>query len=283
MTLIERRWNLRATPWFLAALGICATGVFAQMPEPAAPERQSLLRIIIEGAQAPGLIILLMSIAAVSLIVDHFLHVRLSQLMPEDEMIVARNLVETRRVRDCYDKLSARPSMFAHVLCAGLRHARHGFEAMFQATQDKSAELTGQMFRRVEYLSIIGHLGVLMGLLGTVLGMIFAFAAMHAAHGAAKPEDLALGISLALVNTFLGLALSIVALGFFGVCRNRVDAATMSVAVSAMDVLESLRTATLMAQAQAAKNAAGKHGDSARSPTQEGESEAPAPAPSPSS
>jgi biopolymer transport protein ExbB len=233
---------------------VCTTGALAQAGGPE-PEQRSLLGMIIEGAQAPGLVILLMSIAAVSLIVDHFWHVRRVRMIPEDETIIARNLVETRRLRDCYDRLGAKSSMYARVLCAGLRHARHGFDAMFQASQDKAAELTSHMFRRVEYLNIIGNLGPLMGLLGTVLGMIFAFNAMHAAHGAAKPEDLALGISLALVNTFLGLALAIIALGFFGVCRNRVDSLTMSVTVAAMDVLESLRTATVVAQAQAAKQA----------------------------
>jgi biopolymer transport protein ExbB len=261
-----------------AVVALLAGSAFAQAPGIAPPQRQSLLGILFEGMEAPGYVILLMSIAAVSLIVDHFWHVRMSRLMPEDEMIIARNLVETRRVRDCYDRLSNHGSMFARALCAGLRHARHGFDAMFQATQDKSAELTSRMSRRVEYLNIIGNLGVLLGLLGTVLGMIDAFAAMHAAHGAAKPEDLAHGISLALVNTFLGLTVAIVSLGFFGVCRNRVDSLTMSVAVAALDVLESLRTATVVAQAQAAKAAAEKNDQAVQSSS---EASAPAPASTP--
>jgi biopolymer transport protein ExbB len=116
---------------------------------------------------------------------------------------------------------------------------------------EQAGAWSSRLFRRVEYLNIIGNLGPLMGLLGTVLGMIRAFSEMQAAHGAYKPENLAGGISLALVNTFLGLAVAIVSLGFFGLCRNRVDAMTVAAHVAATDLLEYFRPSAATANDKA--------------------------------
>jgi biopolymer transport protein ExbB len=78
------------------------------------------------------------------------------------------------------------------------------------------------MFRKVEYMNIIGNLGPLLGLLGTVYGMIIAFNDLGRGGGEAAGDagGLARGISLALVNTLLGLGVAIVGLLFFGICRN---------------------------------------------------------------
>ncbi len=69
-------------------------------------------------------------------------------------------------------------------------------------------EQTADQFRKIEYLNIIGNLGPLLGLLGTVIGMIDAFLALNASGGNASPATLAFGISKALVHTMLGLLLA---------------------------------------------------------------------------
>jgi biopolymer transport protein ExbB len=113
---------------------------------------------------------------------------------------------------------------------------------MQEAARDRAAEQSAAMFRRVEYMNIIGNLGPLMGLLGTVYGMIIAFDDLGASGGdAGTSGELARGISLALVNTMLGLALAIIGLGFFGWCRNRVDTLTLSATVQVLDLLEYFR------------------------------------------
>ncbi len=98
-------------------------------------------------------------------------------------------------------------------------------------------EHTAEQFRKIEYLNIIGNLGPLLGLLGTVLGMIQAFSAMQAAEGAASPSDLAGGISTALTHTFLGLFLAIPCLAAFGVLRTIVDRLTVRGALTAEELL----------------------------------------------
>ncbi len=202
---------------------------------------KSFLRILMDGAEWPGFFIFLMSIAAVTIIIEHFMTIRRATMAPPDEIEATRRLIEDRKFKECIEHVRQGKSMFGDILTAGLRHGRRGFDAMHEAAEERASAWTSRLFRRVEYLHIIGNLSPLMGLLGTVLGMIEAFSAMQQAHGAYKPENLAGGISLALVNTFLGLAVAIIALGFFGVCRNRVDAQTVTAHAAALDILEYFR------------------------------------------
>jgi len=82
--------------------------------------------------------------------------------------------------------------------------------------------------------------------------MIDAFGSLGAAGGAAGGQ-LADGISKALVNTAAGLALAIVGIGFFGVCRNRIDALTTAATVSTLDLLEYFRPSATKSAAAADK------------------------------
>jgi biopolymer transport protein ExbB len=224
---------------FVSAISLIALPVRAE--DAPAAKTKSFLVVLVEGAEWPGLIIALMSLAAVTIIIEHFWTIRRATLVSDAEVEAARALIEERRFKECLDEISRSKTMFADVLTVALRHGRHGFDAMHEAASERAGAWSSRLFRRVEYLNIIGNLGPLMGLLGTVLGMIRAFGAMRAAHGAYTPEHLAGGISLALVNTFLGLLVAVVSLGFFGICRNRVDALTVAAHAAAMDLLEYFR------------------------------------------
>ncbi len=224
-----------------ALLGLCAWPAVAQAPGGAAP--QSLLSIIRQGIEVPSYFIVLGSVVVLALIVEHFVAVRLARIAPPEQVRRARTQIEARDFRSCLDGLRQSETFFARVLTAGLQHARHGFEAMHEATLEKADELSGQLFRKAEYLNIIGNLGPLLGLLGTVWGMIEAFGSLGAGGGSAGAGELAGGISKALVNTLLGLALAIVGIGFFGACRNRIDSLTRTAIVQTLDLLEYFRPA----------------------------------------
>lgn len=234
----------------------------------AAAGSRTLLNVIVHGAEWTGLIIALMSLAMVTIIVEQFVSVRQKSIAPEGPIEQMRQMIEARKFKECIEQLKTQRSMFADVLEVGLRHGRHGFEAMRECADERAGVWTSRLFRRVEYLNVIGNLAPLLGLLGTVLGMIKAFGAMQDTHGAYRPEDLAGGISLALVNTFLGLSVAIVALGFFGICRNRVDALTVSAHAAVLDLLEYFRPATVGFGADVPRSAAQSPSGSAPNPTQ---------------
>lgn len=227
-----------------AAIALYAMPVFAQNnPSETPAAKQSFFDLVWHGAEVPGTVIGLLSLVSLTLIIQHFWTIRRDTMIPADEVETVRGMIERRQFKEILDYLKGRTSMFADVLTMSLRHGRHGFDAMHEAAEERSGAWSARLFRRVEYLNIIGNLGPLLGLLGTVLGMIEAFTEMKAAHGAYKPENLAGGIGLALVNTFLGLVVAIVSLAFFGICRNRVDAMTVAAHAAVLDVLEYFRPA----------------------------------------
>ena len=95
--------------------------------------------------------------------------------------------------------------------------------------------------RRIEYLSVIGNIAPMVGLLGTVTGMIFAFQQVAATRGAAGAGDLAEGIYQALVTTVGGLVVAIPALAIYAVCRNRVDSLVAEVAHQSQHALAPIK------------------------------------------
>jgi hypothetical protein len=95
---------------------------------------------------------------------------------------------------------------------------------MEKSMEEASAEQASRLFRRVEYLAVIGNLGPMLGLLGTVYGILLAFKKVAESRGAAVAADLADGIYLALVTTVEGLVVGIPALAMFAYFRNRIEA-----------------------------------------------------------
>jgi biopolymer transport protein ExbB len=226
----------------LTVLGLAAAAgpAFGQ-PVGGTGQGTSILQIFWQGIEIPTYFIVAGSAVVVALVVEHFLTIRRASIAPDVQVRKAKSLIEARNFRDCLERMKKSSTFFAQVMTAALLHARHGFDAMHDAGIEKAGELSGRMFRKAEYLNILGNLGPLLGLLGTVWGMIEAFGELGAAGGQASAGQLAAGISKALVNTLLGLALAIVGLGFFGLCRNRIDSLTVSATVDALDLLEYFR------------------------------------------
>jgi biopolymer transport protein ExbB len=108
---------------------------------------------------------------------------------------------------------------------AGLAAAERGREAAVAAVDEAVEHRVGRLFRRVEYLNVIGNVSPMIGLLGTVVGMIQAFNRIDAAGGAVPETSKLVGdIAVALVNTFWGLFIAIPALSAYAMLRNRIDA-----------------------------------------------------------
>jgi len=98
-----------------------------------------------------------------------------------------------------------------------------GWNEMEKVMEEALAEQTARWNRKVEYLSVIGNIAPMLGLLGTVIGMILAFRTVAETQGAARAADLAESIYLALVTTVEGLIVAIPSLAAYAFFRNRVD------------------------------------------------------------
>jgi biopolymer transport protein ExbB len=111
---------------------------------------------------------------------------------------------------------------------------------MREAAELAASEESARWFRKIDMLSVIGNLGPLVGLAGTVWGMILAFTSLGETGGQAGPAQLSLGISKALFHTLLGLCLAIPCLLAYGWYRGVVDRLCTRAIVSASEVIEAL-------------------------------------------
>jgi len=185
-----------------------------------APE--GLFSILAAGGPV-GLVIMLLSIGAVALVVEHIMTIREPVLMPPGLGDDVRQLLSEGKLGPAQQRCRQEPSFLAFVLEAGLAEADVGWSAVEKAMEDATADQSARLFRKIEYLSVIGNIAPMLGLLGTVIGMILAFREVANTQGAARAADLAGGIYQALVTTVEGLIVAIPALAAFAVFRNRVD------------------------------------------------------------
>jgi biopolymer transport protein ExbB len=170
--------------------------------------------------------LLLMSGVSVALMIKFFLKYRRTMLVPEATREEIEALIAEKKYRDAIDYATSDPSYLGRVTGSALTEAANGYGAMERAIEEAGDQETTQYLRPVEYLNVMGNIAPMLGLFGTVYGMIVAFQALVASGGRPDPVELAGGISTALVTTFWGLVVAIPALAAYALIRNKIDALT---------------------------------------------------------
>jgi biopolymer transport protein ExbB len=200
----------------------------------------TLVGLVLDHLDVVFFTIMFCSVIAVTLIIKGFMQVRPSVMIPESSTQTMREMIANKQFKELLEFTEKDDTFVSRALNPALKRAP-SFQAMKEALETAIGEETAEQFRKIEYLNIIGNLGPLLGLLGTVMGMIQAFAALKAAGGNANPSELAGGISAALTHTFLGLALAIPCLAAFGVLRTMVDRLTIRGSLIAEEMLLAIR------------------------------------------
>ena len=265
-TAARRRLSSSSRSILMAAVAASAVALstgsaFAQAAAgaaPAAPKKaqEGLVTIILSNVDGVFITIILLSILGLTLIIQGFIKNRASVFMPEETTNQIRDMVSQRKFKELIEFTETDDSFISKALNPALKRAP-SFSSMKEAMETAIGEETADKFRSIEYLNIIGNLGPLLGLLGTVLGMINAFAAMKAAEGAADPSTLAGGISQALTHTFMGLFLAIPCLAAFGILRTIVDRLTVRGSLLAEELLLMIKPAEAKPAAAGAAAAGG--------------------------
>lgn len=229
------------------AANVAGMGPLAQA-DGAAEEGFGLLTILLSGG-AVGVAILLvlfaLSVAAAYLVFDQVMSLRRREVLPEGVSDGVRQSLLTGRLAEADAGCRRTPSVLSVVLLTGLAEIEAGWRDVEKAVEDSLAEQSARLMRRIEYLSVIGNIAPMVGLLGTVTGMIFAFQRVATTRGAAGAGDLAEGIYQALVTTVGGLIVAIPSLAAYAVCRNRVDSLIAEVAYQAQHALSPIKRRTL--------------------------------------
>ena len=207
---------------------------------------QGLFEIIFAGGWIGFLIIMVLfalSLTAAYLVFEQVMTLRHSELMPPELAERVQQLLAAGRAGEADQLCRSQPSFLGFVLSAGINEIDGGWAAVEKALEDASAEQAARLLRKIEYLSVIANIAPMVGLLGTVIGMIFAFQTVADTQGAANAGQLAQGIYQALVTTVGGLLVAIPALGAFAVLRNRVDQLVAEAAYMAQHTFTPLKRA----------------------------------------
>ena len=168
-----------------------------------------------------------LSVFGIGLIVSMAVANRRETIMPGPVAMKVSGHLRDGRYEDAMAVAEADDSYFSRVLSSALHQAGNGYDAMIRGLEQSALEETTVRFRRIELLNVLGQVSPMIGLFGTVYGMILAFGAIVASGGSADPVMLAGGIGTALTTTFWGLVVAIPALAGYALIRNRIDQLTI--------------------------------------------------------
>ncbi len=217
----------RALSVWLACL-VCAVAATPLMAQDEPTISSSWFRMFLWNDDIIGLLIiwvlLLMSAVSVGFTIKLLIDCRRATLVPEDTQQQLQSMLADKRYRDAIEYAGSDPSYLGKVVSSGLNEASSGYGAMERAIEEAGDAETTRLLRPIEYLNVLGNIAPMMGLFGTVYGMIVAFQKLVESGGKPDPGKLAAGISTALVTTFWGLVVAMPALAAYALIRNKVDA-----------------------------------------------------------
>ena len=188
-----------------------------------------------------GYIIMLLSLVAVALMIEYALSIRRTILMPPGFADEVLNLLTQGQAGAALQKCQNDPSALAQILYAGMIQYEYGWEYIEKSAEEATAEQASRLYRKVEYLNVIGGIAPMIGLLGTVVGMVIAFQQMAESGGYGRPAELAAGIYLALITTIQGLLVAIPCLAAYSLFANRIATLIAETTYVAEQVLQPIK------------------------------------------
>jgi biopolymer transport protein ExbB len=203
---------------------------------------------VVYGGSFVNLLVWLMiaatSFATLWFIIDGLIKIRREKLLPTDVVEGVRDALSEGDLQAALDTCEANPGPLSRILLAGFGNISEGYEVI-QESVSSAAELENeQLMQRVSYLNLCGQIAPMLGLLGTVIGMVFAFGTLGTgAQGAAKAQALAQNISTALWTTCVGLLISVPALLAFTIVRNFATRVILESEATVLDLIKVLRNA----------------------------------------
>ncbi len=184
--------------------------------------------------------ILLCSILFIAILIERLYHLHRARIDTDQFISGIRSVLKKKNIADAVSICEETPGPVAHIVQAGiLKHDRPKDEIK-ETIEDAGQHEIPRLEKNLSVLATIAHISPLLGLLGTVLGMIGAFQRIQAESGRVNAADLAGGIWEALVTTAAGLCVAIPTYVAYNYLVSRVNAFVMDMERSATDVVDLL-------------------------------------------
>ncbi len=221
----------------LGSTALAQEGGGEQTSSESAPQEKGLFLHMVESVGlAFGLVLGFVSVALIALIVLLAMDLRMGAAIPPGFVEDFTDVVNKRKFKEAYEMARTDSSFLGRVMTAGMGRLQYGIEDAREAAFNTVETIRAGKDQLNAYLATIGTLGPLLGLVGTVWGMIGAFRVI-ANSNRIDPKALAGQISHALVVTLLGVALSVPAIFFHTFYRNRLTRLAMDTGNVADDLL----------------------------------------------
>lgn len=191
---------------------------------------------IIEAAGWPIWPLILASIIAVAIIIERAYSLRTHEVVPPDLLLATIKIYQERGVTPELITRLAEGSPMGRVFSTALKNAHNSREVMKESIEEAGRAVTHELDRFLTSLGTVASMAPLLGLLGTVIGMIEIFGAQTATG--TNPGQLAHGISIALYNTAFGLIVAIPAIIFYRYFRGKVESLVVDMEQQAIKLVE---------------------------------------------
>ena len=165
-------------------------------------------------------VLIFMSIAGLALVIEHLVTIRRDRVAPANIMQELETLIEEDEFEEALDLCEAESCMLTRTVSAGLSVKDAGAVQVRAAVDEAVEDETTRLYSKTSALAMLAALAPMLGLLGTVIGMMRAFSEL--ATGPVGPAVLAVGITQALVTTATGLIVAIPIMAFYGYFRMRI-------------------------------------------------------------
>ena len=219
---------------------LATSSAHAAQSAPATGSGVNLFDLFRQSFDLFTILLLLGSLVSVTVIIRCFMQITHDAILPVESERRIRQHLAAGKIDELASFVASDSSFIARVLHAALGTPSGTRTAAREQAELAASEQCANWFRKLEPLSIIGNLGPLLGLAGTVWGMIYAFTSLTITGGQANAAALSTGIAKALFHTLLGLMLALPSLLVYGFYRSKVDKLCTRALVISSELVDAL-------------------------------------------
>lgn len=199
------------------------------------------LKDVLEGSGIVGLVIILLSVVALALVIENMVSIKRDKLAPPELIDEIQALFDEEQFQEAMELCENEKTFFTRIVGAGIAKIGHPYEVIEKAIEEMGDEEAIKLHQKIGWLPVIANAAPMLGLLGTVTGMVASFNVIASSQGQANPADLASGISQALLTTMEGLIVAIPVTAVFAFLRNRLIRIIIEVGAIVEDLFERFR------------------------------------------
>jgi biopolymer transport protein ExbB len=240
---VALRHAVRCLPFAIALLVIAAPAFGLQEEAESSSGGSVSIGGVIVNAGPIGWMIIVLSIVALALIIENFVSMKRDKLAPPDLVDEIHSLFDEEQFQEAIELCETEQNFFTRVTAAGITKIGHNFEVIEKSIEEMGDEEAVKLHQKIGWLSLIANVAPMMGLLGTVAGMVGAFSTIEETSGQADPGQLAGDISVALLTTLFGLIVAIPTTAAFAYMRNNLIKSVIEVGAIVEDMFERFRPA----------------------------------------